>query len=227
MRRVRGQQPSILGARGAPAQNEGDPVGDGTSTRSAPACFESSPTWWVAICLLPVSSRRAAPVIPNTSRAFANSVTMSSPVRSSPWERAASASASALARDASAVGRAALSTTIATMTCTTPVAIRSTAPRNAIGSRMRIVLRTRSTQKLPSVSLRVREKPLTSATATAIPTAADRKFCTASPGIWAVKPSVCSPEYDCQSVSVTNEMAVLNDVAGLTPGKPRPYGRGA
>ena len=54
-----------------------------------------------------------------------------------------------------------------------------------------------------------------SATATAMPTAAERKFCTARPAIWAVKPSVDSPEYDCQLVFVTNETAVLS--AGCHP----------
>ena len=56
----------------------------------------------------------------------------------------------------------------------------------AIGSRMRIVMRVRSTQKLPSRSVWVRVRPRMRATATAMPTAADRKFCTARPAIWAV-----------------------------------------
>ena len=41
--------------------------------------------------------------------------------------------------------------------------------------------------------LRTRTKPRMSATAMAMPTAADRKFCTARPAICAVKPSVDSP----------------------------------
>ena len=51
------------------------------------------------------------------------------------------------------------------------------------GSSTRTQMRTRSTQKLPSRSVRLRAKPRTSATATAIPTAAETKFCTASPAI--------------------------------------------
>ena len=45
-------------------------------------------------------------------------------------------------------------------------------------------MRVRSTQKLPSWSVLVREKPRTSATATAMPTAAETKFCTVNPAIW-------------------------------------------
>ena len=48
---------------------------------------------------------------------------------------------------------------------------------------MRTQPRTRSTQKLPIRSVRWRVKPRISATATAMPTAADAKFCTASPAI--------------------------------------------
>ena len=55
-------------------------------------------------------------------------------------------------------------------------------PTTAIGSRMRRQPRTRSTQKLPSRSVRDRVKPRIRATATAIPTAAETKFCTARPG---------------------------------------------
>ena len=52
-----------------------------------------------------------------------------------------------------------------------------------------IVVLVRSTQKLPIVSERRRVSPRTSATATEIPTAAETKFCTASPDIcvrWAI-----------------------------------------
>ena len=49
-----------------------------------------------------------------------------------------------------------------------------------------MVIRVRSTQKLPSRSVWVRASPRMRATATEIPTAADRKFCTARPAIWAV-----------------------------------------
>ena len=53
-----------------------------------------------------------------------------------------------------------------------------------IGSSTRIVPRVRSTQKLPSLSVRDRVNPRIIAIATARPTAADMKFCTASPDIW-------------------------------------------
>ncbi len=62
------------------------------------------------------------------------------------------------------------------------------------------------------------------ATATAMPTAADRKFCTASPPAWAAKPSVDSPPYDCQLVFVTNEIEVLSPISHGMPGNPRSNG---
>ena len=77
--------------------------------------------------------------------------------------------------------------------CTTPPATSRIAATNDSGSRMRIVPRVRSTQKLPSAPLRERTNPRIRATATAMPTAAERKFCTARPAIWAVNPSVDSP----------------------------------
>ena len=49
------------------------------------------------------------------------------------------------------------------------------------GSSRRVTARVRSAQKLPIVSLRRRVMPRTSAIATAIPTAAETKFWTASP----------------------------------------------
>ena len=52
-------------------------------------------------------------------------------------------------------------------------AIRAIAAITEIGSRMRTTLRTRSTQKLPSRSVFERVNPRISATATAMPTAAD------------------------------------------------------
>ncbi len=65
-----------------------------------------------------------------------------------------------------------------------PPAIRMIAARTEIGSRIRSAPRTRSTQKLPSsVVLRRANPPRTSATATAMPTAAEAKFCTARPAI--------------------------------------------
>ena len=75
-----------------------------------------------------------------------------------------------------------------------PAAIRTIAPTTASGSRMRRQPRVRSTQKLPIRSVRERMKPRISATATAMPTAAEAKFCTASPAICARCPIVDSPE---------------------------------
>ena len=62
------------------------------------------------------------------------------------------------------------------------------------GSRMRTQPRTRSTQKLPTRLVRDRAKPRTRATATAMPTAAEAKFCTARPAICTRWPIVDSPE---------------------------------
>ncbi len=44
--------------------------------------------------------------------------------------------------------------------------------------------RTRSTQKLPIACVDRPIKPRISATSTAMPVAADKKFCTPSPSIW-------------------------------------------
>ena len=52
------------------------------------------------------------------------------------------------------------------------------------GSSSRITARVTSTQKLPSWSVLDRVKPRIIAIATTSPTAADMKFCTASPDIW-------------------------------------------
>ena len=57
-----------------------------------------------------------------------------------------------------------------------------------------MLIRVRSTQKLPSRSVLDRVKPRISATATAMPTAAEAKFCTARPVIWTRWPIVDSPE---------------------------------
>ena len=65
-----------------------------------------------------------------------------------------------------------------------PAATKTIAPTTAMGSRMRRTIRIRSTQKLPSWSVCLRAKPRTRATATAMPTAAEAKFCTARPAIW-------------------------------------------
>ena len=63
----------------------------------------------------------------------------------------------------------------------TPPMSSTIAPNVAMGSRMRTVPRVRSTQKLPSVFVLIEARPRTRATATAIPTAAERKFCTVNP----------------------------------------------
>ena len=46
------------------------------------------------------------------------------------------------------------------------------------------MLRVMSTQKLPMVSVVWRAKPRISAITTAMPVAAEKKFCTARPTIW-------------------------------------------
>ncbi len=90
----------------------------------------------------------------------------------------------------------------------------------AIGRRMRTVVRVRSTQKLPMVRADRRARLRMSAAASAMPTAADTKFCTASPDIWTRWPIVDSPEYDCQLVLVTKLTAVLKAIFGMTLGRP-------
>ena len=54
-------------------------------------------------------------------------------------------------------------------------------------------MRIRSGQKLPSVLALRREMPRMTATTTAMPTAAETKFCTARPAIWEKFESVVSP----------------------------------
>ncbi|MCY1228403.1 hypothetical protein D9M72_407180 [compost metagenome] len=75
---------------------------------------------------------------------------------------------------------------------TTPPITSTTAAAAASGSRTRKLVRARSTQKLPSRSVRVRAMPRIRATATTMPTAADRKFCTASRDICTKIPTVVS-----------------------------------
>ena len=67
---------------------------------------------------------------------------------------------------------------------TMPSPTKTMAKTNASGRRIRTVVRVRSTQKFPMVRWRRRTRPRIRATTTAIPTAADAKFCTASPSIW-------------------------------------------
>ena len=56
------------------------------------------------------------------------------------------------------------------------------------------------------------------ATATAMPAAADTKFCTARPSIWVRWLIVSSPLYHCQFVLVTKLTATLNAPSGATAG---------
>ena len=72
-----------------------------------------------------------------------------------------------------------------------------------------------------------RVNPRISATATARPTAADTKFCTASPAICAKYPIVDSPEYHCQFVFVTKDTAVFHAPTAGTPGMPSAHGSSA
>ncbi len=81
-------------------------------------------------------------------------------------------------------------------------------------------MRTRSAQKLPSVSPRLAAKARATAAATAIPAAAEAKFCTVNPAICERWLAALSPEQNCQLVLVTKLMAVLNDSSGVMPGKP-------
>ena len=63
----------------------------------------------------------------------------------------------------------------------TPEITSTSAARKDSGSSSRSVSRVRSTQKFPSRSVCRRVRPRINAATTAIPTAADRKFCTVSP----------------------------------------------
>src|SRR6478736_2270625 len=64
-----------------------------------------------------------------------------------------------------------------------------------------------------------RAMPRTSATATAMPTAADAKLWNASWVICEKYDIVVSPLYDCQFVFVVNDAAVSNDWRAVTAGK--------
>ena len=77
-----------------------------------------------------------------------------------------------------------------------------------------------STQKLPIVPVRLRENPRMSATSTAMPVAAETKFCTVSPSIWVTYFMVVSPAYACQLVLVTKLTAVLKARSGRTAPPP-------
>ena len=105
---------------------------------------------------------------------------------------------------------------------TTPWDMSTTANRNEIGSSTRTVVRTRSAQKLPRLRVPLREMPRISATAIAMPAAAETKFCTARPTICVRWLIATSPEYHCQFVFVTKLMATLNAPHGET--EPRSVG---
>ena len=81
------------------------------------------------------------------------------------------------------------------------------------------VQRVRSTQKLPIVLPERRAKPRISATASAMPVAADTKLCTVSPAIWVRLLIVDSGVYDCQLVLVMKLTDVLNARSGETASK--------
>jgi len=76
---------------------------------------------------------------------------------------------------------------------TTPWLTRTMAATKAMGSRTLVMPRMRSTQKFPMVSEWRRTRPRMRATATARPTAAEAKFCTARPTIWVRWLMVLSP----------------------------------
>jgi len=101
-----------------------------------------------------------------------------------------------------------------------PCDTMNSATTNENGSRMRNTVRTRSTQKLPRVRWPRRTMPRTRATAMAMPTAADTKFCTVKPSSWVRWLMACSPENHCQLVLVTNETAALNAPHGVVPARP-------
>ncbi len=62
-----------------------------------------------------------------------------------------------------------------------------------MGSSTKRVMRVRSTQKLPTLFADARAKPRMTATATAMPVAAETKFCTVSPVICVRFAMVVSP----------------------------------
>jgi hypothetical protein len=90
--------------------------------------------------------------------------------------------------------------------CTIPATMNTIVASTQMGSRTRSVIRVRSTQKLPSGPL---PRPRIRTTATAMPTLAETKFCTASPDICTRWPIVDSPAYACQLVLDTKLTAVF------------------
>ena len=107
-----------------------------------------------------------------------------------------------------------------------PKMTRSTAATREIGSSTRTTPRTRSAQKLPTrPAFSDRARLRANAAATAMPTAAETKFCTVSPDIWKRCPVAASPEYHCQFVFVTNETAVFHAPSLGRAGMPIESGR--
>jgi hypothetical protein len=102
--------------------------------------------------------------------------------------------------------------------CTTPPSESRIATTKDSGSRIRRVVRVRSTQKLPSVRCPRRAMPRMMAITTAMPAAAETKFCTARPSIWVRWLIVSSPLYHCQLVLVMKLTAALNAPSGATSG---------
>ena len=99
-----------------------------------------------------------------------------------------------------------------------PCWIRISATSSESGSSTYRVPRTRSAQKFPSRPADRRAMPRTSATASAMPTAAEMKLWNASWLIWEKYDIIDSPEYDCQFVFVVNEAAVSNACRSGTAG---------
>ena len=89
-----------------------------------------------------------------------------------------------------------------------PCCTRMSATTSESGSSTYSVPRTRSTQKLPILPALLRAMPRTSATAQAMPTAADAKLWNASWVICEKYDIMLSPLYDCQLVLVVNEAEV-------------------
>src|ERR1700751_445322 len=97
--------------------------------------------------------------------------------------------------------------------------MRITALTTASGRGTETSARYRSRQKFPTVPVERREKPRNSATIAAMPTAADTKFCTASPAIWLGYDIVDSPAENCQVVYRRKLAAVLKEMKSETPEK--------
>ena len=87
-----------------------------------------------------------------------------------------------------------LTTTSAWKFCTTPRETKKRAARNEKGRSTQRIARVQSDQKLPMPFAFSRATPRITATAMAMPVAADRKLCRARPAIWVKCDIVDSPE---------------------------------